>query len=87
MRHSRTLHSAKNSGAPVAVPARVLETLHDQEALLPMPRSVEGLVDDPSIHNPLQRSERLSTGWFGVVLEWDGVLVQDTWEAHVQVRG
>ncbi len=51
-----------------------------------MPREVEGLVDDPSVHNPLQRMERLGTGWFGVIMEVEGVLFQDTWEAHSEVR-
>ena len=51
-----------------------------------MPRSVEGLVDDPSLHNPLQRQERLSTGWFGCILEVEGVLIESSWETHTQVR-
>lgn len=37
-----------------------------------------------SLHNPLQRQERLSTGWFGVVCSFDGVLVEDT--HHAQAR-
>jgi hypothetical protein len=69
-----------------SVPAHVLENLHDQEILLPLPRSVEGVADDPSIHNPLQRQERLSTGWFGVILEYEGVCVESSWETHMTVR-
>lgn len=30
--------------------------------LKPMPRNVEGIADEPSLHNPLQRMERLGTG-------------------------
>jgi hypothetical protein len=67
-------------------PAKVLEQLKEEEALKPLPREVEGLVDDPSVHNPLQRMERLGTGWFGVIMEHDGVLFQDTWDMHMQVR-
>ena len=67
------------------MPAHVLEELHDQEILLPMPRSVEGVADDPSIHNPLQRAERLSTAWFGVIVEFEGVLIESSWETHMQV--
>jgi len=37
-----------------------------------------------SLHNPLQRQERLSTGWFGVVCSFDGVLVEDTHHAHAR---
>ncbi|KAG1672512.1 hypothetical protein FOA52_002821 [Chlamydomonas sp. UWO 241] len=54
------------------------------EMLLPLPREVEGLVDDPNVHNPLQRMERLGTGWFGVLVEHDGVLFQDSTEAHTE---
>ena len=43
--------------------------------LRPIPKKVEGLVDDPSLHNPLQRLERLGTGWMGVILELEGVCV------------
>jgi hypothetical protein len=38
--------------------------------------------DDPSIHNPLERMERLGTGWFGAIVEYEGVLVEDTAEYH-----
>lgn len=33
---------------------------------MPLPRDVENLADDPNLQNPLQRSERMSTSWFGV---------------------
>lgn len=35
-------------------------------------------------HNPLKRQERLSTGWFGVIVEMEGVLVEDSFEHHKQ---
>lgn len=41
-----------------------------------MPRNVEGIADEPSLHNPLQRMERLGTGWFGTIFELDGVCVE-----------
>lgn len=66
------------------VPA--FQKLKEQEMLMPLPREVEGLVDDPNVHNPLQRLERLGTGWFGVVMEHDGVLFQDGTELHHEVR-
>ncbi len=45
-------------------------------------RAVENAADDPTLHNPLQRMERLGTGWFGVIAEYEGVVVEDTLEAH-----
>ncbi len=41
-------------------------------------------VDDPNLRNPLKRAERLSTGWFGAILELEGVLLEGTHEAHTQ---
>lgn len=41
-------------------------------------------VDDFRLANPLKRQERLSTAWFGVILEYEGVLFEDTHEAHQQ---
>lgn len=35
-------------------------------ALKPLPRNVENVADDPSLHNPLARMQRLGTGWMGV---------------------
>ena len=49
---------------PVLLPAREAEA--EQEMLMPLPRDVENLADDPQLQNPLQRLERMSTGWFGV---------------------
>lgn len=33
--------------------------------------------DDVSIHNPLLRQHRLGCGWFAVIVEWEGVMVED----------
>lgn len=76
--------SPNASGPPtasVAVPLLIREI--EKENLLPMPRDVEGLVDDPSLANPLQRQERLGTGWFGCILEW-GAIFESRDEVHVQ---
>lgn len=40
--------------------------------------------DDPKIHNPLVRLERMGCGWFGVILEWEGVIVEDNPELEQQ---
>ncbi|MEW5317049.1 MAG: hypothetical protein WDW38_008380 [Sanguina aurantia] len=49
-----------------------------------MPRLVEGVADDSTLANPLQRQLRLSTGWFGVIMEYEGVLVESSDGAHQQ---
>lgn len=51
-------------------------------APLPLPKTVENVADDPKLANPLERHQRLSTGWIGVVMEDEGIVVQSTWEAH-----
>lgn len=56
----------RGSSALIPVPIREVPRSEEEQSLLPMPRDVENLADDPQLHNPLQRSERLSTGWFGV---------------------
>lgn len=55
----------------------------EEELLLPLP-AMENAADDPRLHNPLQRMERLGTGWFGVIVEYEGVLVEDTAQWHTQ---
>lgn len=66
-----------------AVPASVPDSANEVAvSLKPLPRAVENVADDPSLHNPLQRLHRLGPGWFGVILEYEGVLVEDTSELH-----
>ena len=66
-----------------AVPASVPESASDRAVTLkPLPRAVENVADDPSLHNPLQRLHRLGPGWMGVILEYEGVIVDDTSELH-----
>lgn len=33
--------------------------------------------DNPKLHNPLLRQERMGCGWLGVIFEWEGVIVED----------
>ena len=40
----------------------------------PLPRRVEGAVDDPALANPLQRHLRLGTDWMGVIVEYEGIV-------------
>ena len=63
----RSVNSVISSLA--ALPASLpMPTGEDSERVIlkPLPRAVENVADDPSLHNPLARQERLSTGWFGV---------------------
>lgn len=45
---------------------------------------LEGAVDDPLLANPRQRHERLGTGWFGVIFEFEGVLVESAHQDHLK---
>lgn len=66
-----------------AAPASVPDSANEVAIRLkPLPRAVENVADDPSLHNPLQRLHRLGTGWFGVIMEYEGVLVEDTSQHH-----
>ena len=40
--------------------------------------------DDPGLHNPLQRLERMGCGWLGVIFEWEGVIVEDDTQLEKQ---
>eukprot|EP00899_Mesostigma_viride_P020167 jgi/Mesvir1/28151/Mv04716-RA.1 len=41
-------------------------------------------VNDASVHNPLERQNRLGCGWMGAIFEYDGVLVNDTSQVHMK---
>jgi len=41
------------------------------------PALSENKADDASLHNPLLRLHRMGCGWLGVLLEWEGVIVED----------
>lgn len=56
--------------------------LEEKEALKPLPRNVENIADDPSLGNPLERMQRMGTGWFGVILDFEGAVVQAALESH-----
>lgn len=40
--------------------------------------------DNPSLHNPLLRQERMGCGWLGAIFEWEGVLVEDNIDLEKQ---
>jgi HAD superfamily hydrolase (TIGR01509 family) len=37
----------------------------------------ENRADNPSLHNPLIRQERMGCGWLGAIFEWEGVIIED----------
>ncbi|KAL2517112.1 Haloacid dehalogenase-like hydrolase (HAD) superfamily protein [Abeliophyllum distichum] len=37
----------------------------------------ENKADNPALHNPLLRQERMGCGWLGAIFEWEGVLIED----------
>ncbi|KAL9667319.1 hypothetical protein QQ045_001670 [Rhodiola kirilowii] len=37
----------------------------------------ENKADNPSLHNPLIRQERMGSGWLSAIFEWEGVLIED----------
>jgi HAD superfamily hydrolase (TIGR01509 family) len=50
--------------------------------------------DNPYLHNPLLRQERLGCGWLGAIFEWEGVLIEEnpdlekqSWLALSQAEG
>eukprot|EP00210_Caulerpa_lentillifera_P004540 g4332.t1 len=54
----------------------------DSTELKPLPKRVESSTDDPSLNNPLARLERMGTGWFGVILDFEGVIIPDAVPTH-----
>lgn len=50
--------------------------------LKPLPRILENVADDPRLHNPLQRLERLGSGWLGVIVDYEGIVVEAETEIH-----
>ena len=69
-----------------AVPASIsMPTGEDDSVevqLKPLPRNVENVADDPSLHNPLARLERLGTGWFGVSAWLRGLFCDVNEQSH-----
>jgi len=49
-----------------------------------LPRAVEGAADNPQLANPLERHNRLGTGWMGVIMEYEGVVVDDCGDLHTK---
>lgn len=59
-----------------------------------LPVVEENRADDKWLQNPLLRLERFGVGWFGIILDWEGVLVDEdprierqVWEALAEEEG
>jgi hypothetical protein len=59
------------------------EDVDERRVPLKQLRVLEGAVDDPLLANPRRRLDMLGTGWFGVIVEYEGVLVESAHEDHV----
>lgn len=46
------------------------------------PSPPENRADNPSLHNPLLRQERMGCGWLGAIFEWEGVLAEESPEVE-----
>lgn len=64
------------SKPPSSSPGSSSSSSSNEGGLKPLPRNVEGVADDVTLGNPLQRMERLGTAWFGTIFELDGVCVE-----------
>lgn len=62
--------------------SRSTDSFDSEEGLKQYPGVFRGVADDPSIHNPLDRQNRLGCGWLGALLEWEGVVVGDYSAEH-----
>lgn len=81
--HTRAFTEEAPLASPSGTPSDFASERSDfEEILLPVPPVWRGVADDPSLHNPLERQERLGTGWLGAVLEWEGVIVSEFASAH-----
>lgn len=67
-----------------SVPAEVMESAVSEE-IRGLPRHLlENAADDPTLGNPLQRHRRMGTDWMGVILDYEGVLVEGTPGKHAE---
>lgn len=62
--------------------SRSSDSFDSEEGLKQYPGVFRGVADDPSLHNPLDRQNRLGCGWMGALLEWEGVVVGDYSAEH-----
>lgn len=47
------------------------------------PDELDNIADDVTLGNPLQRMKRLSTGWMGVIIDYEGIVVDNMLECEI----
>lgn len=72
--HVRSQSGLEEAPGPIEQDRRSLEVTYFSETT---PSIRKDKADDPSLNNPLLRQHRLGCGWFAVVMEWEGVIVED----------
>lgn len=76
--HVRSQSGLEEAPGPIEQDRRSLEvTYFSESSPSTPPPSRRDRADDPSLNNPLLRQHRLGCGWFAVVMEWEGVIVED----------
>ncbi|XP_024534664.1 5-amino-6-(5-phospho-D-ribitylamino)uracil phosphatase, chloroplastic-like [Selaginella moellendorffii] len=75
------------------VPSRDSRREHLEQSFVAAP-SPRNRADDASLNNPLLRRERMGCGWLGVIMEWEGVVVEEdlsldrkAWRAIAEEEG
>ena len=77
---------AVSSSATADVRENRTELGNEPLGLKPLPKHLvaENLADDPTLGNPLQRHKRMGTDWIGVIMDYEGGLVEDTTRLHTE---
>lgn len=70
----------------VLSPTKAKTANGEAELLLRQPEwcMLENAADDPKLGNPLQRHQRLGTQWMGVIMDYEGVVVEDAVGVHAE---
>ncbi|KAJ7529054.1 hypothetical protein O6H91_15G032000 [Diphasiastrum complanatum] len=87
------MEGTKEAYAPMDGTTKHLEDAYAMEAGR-MRLPYRNRADDVSLNNPLLRLERMGCGWVGVLLEWEGVIVEENpelernaWRALAEEEG
>ncbi|KAE8673116.1 RING/FYVE/PHD zinc finger superfamily protein [Hibiscus syriacus] len=81
MELTKEVHAYRDEGRKPRNWNYQLDTSVDRKPALWPP---ENRADNPSLHNPLLRQERMGCGWLGALFEWDGVIIEDSHQLEKQ---
>ncbi|KAK8546545.1 hypothetical protein V6N12_027322 [Hibiscus sabdariffa] len=81
MELTKEVHAYKDEGRTPRNWNYQLDTSVERKPALWPP---ENRADNPSLHNPLLRQERMGCGWLGALFEWDGVIIEDNHQLEKQ---